>query len=135
MDNNIYEFEALTLNVPNKNGRVYPRAVIEKELVRYKKEFIDERRAMVTTYNNNSMVNLKDVVGIVTEAVIKDNKLMVKVETLDTLAFHSLLIDGKFNKDCFNVAPFGMATLKDNVVQDDYELIGFHIDPDYGKKD
>lgn len=79
---NVYEFECLPLDVPNRNNRIYPRAVFERELARYKKEFIEEKRSLVTTYNDNSMVNLRYVVGLVTEASIKDNKLVIKIETL-----------------------------------------------------
>lgn len=136
MDNNTYEFECIALDVPTINDRIYPRSVMERELARYKKDFVDKRRAMVTitTDSDTEAVNLKNVIGILTEASIKDNKLVVKVETLDTDAFRSLLVDGKFDPTYFRVAPFGIATTKDNVVQEDYELIGFHIALDYGRK-
>ena len=32
-------------NIKNRNGRVYPMEVLEKEVGRYRKEFIDRKRA------------------------------------------------------------------------------------------
>lgn len=127
MDNNVYEFECLTLDVPNKNNRIYPKAVMEREIARYKKQYVDERRAMVTLYNDTSFIDLNNVVGIVTELSIIDNKLTSKVEVLDTPAFHSLCVNGKFDKDRFKVTTAGTATLENNVIQDNFELLGFHI--------
>ena len=33
-------------DLKNRNGRIYPSAVLEKEMVRYQKDFIDTKRAL-----------------------------------------------------------------------------------------
>ena len=38
----------LSLDKPNKNGRIYPRDVIEKALQKYRDEYVSKSRAMVT---------------------------------------------------------------------------------------
>ena len=35
----------LQTNVKNKNGRIYPKEIMEKEVNRYKKQYIDQNRA------------------------------------------------------------------------------------------
>lgn len=127
------EFEALPVGVPTRNNRIYPREVMEKALKKYQEQ-IDQRRALVTTYSEGGMVNLKDTVGLVTEATIRDNVLVAKIRLLKTPALDLLISDGKFNQEFFRVAPFGVGTLKDNVVQDDFEIVGFHIDPIYERR-
>lgn len=130
----LVEFKTLNVGVPTQNNRIYPKEVIEKALKEYQKQ-ISERRAFVTMFSEGCVVNLKDVVGLVQEAKIKDDNLTIKMEILDTPA--SLVLkskDGTLNASLIKVAPFGIATLKDNVVQDDYELIGFHIDLNYERR-
>jgi hypothetical protein len=116
------EFEAITLGVPNRNNRIYPKEVMEKALKDYQ-ELIDRRIAFVTVYRETwgPVLCLNDAIGLVNEAVVKDNKLMVKVTPFQKNTY--------ITPELFNVAPFGVATLKDNVVQDDYRISGFHIDP------
>jgi hypothetical protein len=134
MDKKLYEFNTLTMDKPTKNNRIYPREVVERALARYKKENIDERKAFVSLYSEYWDLNLKDVIGLVHDAYIKDDKLVIKMETLDTPTGKTLLTeDGKFNEALWEVAPFGMGSiekLKDKyTVQNDFELVGFHMRP------
>jgi len=128
------EFVTIPIGQPTRNNRIYPKELMERELKKYQEQ-IEQRKAFVTTYSEGCQVFLKDVVGLVNEAVIKDDKLVIKMEVLDTLAATQLLgPDGQLHATLFNVAPFGMGSLKENVVQDDFKLVGFHIDPNYERR-
>lgn len=128
------EFVTIPIGQPTRNNRIYPRELMERELKRYQEQ-IEQRRAFVTTYSQGCQVVLKDVVGLVNDAVIKDDKLVIKMEVLDTQASKNLIgPDGELHASLFKVAPFGIGSLKDNVVQEDFQIIGFHIDPDYERR-
>ena len=54
-------------NIKNRNGRVYPVEVLEKEVNRYNKEFVDENRAYGELgHPDNPTVNLERVSHMVT---------------------------------------------------------------------
>lgn len=128
------EFLTLRVGVPTLNNRIYPKEVVEKALKNYQKQ-IAERKAFVTTYSEGCQVLLKDVVGLVQEAEVKDDNLVIKMEVLDTPVVLGLKSpDGTLNASLVKVAPFGLGTLKENVVQDDFQLLGFHIEPNYERR-
>ena len=54
-------------NIKNRNGRVYPMEVLEKEVNRYKKEFIDRKRAFGELgHPDGPTVNLERVSHLIT---------------------------------------------------------------------
>jgi len=54
-------------NIKNRNGRVYPQEVLEKEVNRYRKEFIDRKRAFGELgHPDGPTVNLERVSHIIT---------------------------------------------------------------------
>ena len=56
----------LQAEIKNRNGRVYPFEVLEKEVDRYNKEFIDENRAYGELGHPELTVNLDKVSHMVT---------------------------------------------------------------------
>ena len=55
-------------NIKNRNGRVYPMEVLEKEVNRYNKEFIERKRAFGELgHPDGPTVNLERVSHIITE--------------------------------------------------------------------
>jgi GTPase involved in cell partitioning and DNA repair len=115
--------EILTLDTPNKNGRIYPREVMKRELKKYRKVFIQENRALVVNKQpESSTVNLPDVIAVVKKATIKKNKVIVEVEFFSDF-YRQLVKDGKLS-----LRTSGLGTLikqKDGTykIGDDYELI------------
>jgi hypothetical protein len=125
------KFVTIPIGSPTRNNRVYPREVMEKALKDYQKQ-IDQRRAFVTLYNESNQIFIKDIVALVNEVKIENDELVIKVEVLDTQAMKSLALpDGKLDATLIKIAPFGVGSLKENVVQDDFQIVGFHIDPNY----
>ena len=52
----------------NQNGRIYPRAILERELRNYQK-LISERRALgALDHTDNSIIELKSASHVITEA-------------------------------------------------------------------
>lgn len=110
----------------NQNGRIYPRAILEREVRNYQK-FIQENRALgECDHPDSSVVELKNVSHIVREAYMNGDICYGTVELLDTPAgkiLQSLVESGV----TLGISSRGVgSTRKDGdyqVVQDDFQLI------------
>ena len=110
----------------NQNGRVYPLAILEREVRNYQK-FIAENRALgECDHPDSSVVELKNVSHIVREAYMDGDICYGLVELLDTPAgqiLQSLVESGV----TLGISSRGVGSTKNDgdyqVVQDDFQLI------------
>lgn len=111
----------------NQNGRIYPRSVLERELRNYQK-LIRERRAMgALDHTDSSIIELKTVSHIVTEAYFDNDIIYGKVEILPTPHGETLktLIESGVT---VGISSRGVGSTNTdssgyNIVQDDFQLI------------
>jgi hypothetical protein len=110
----------------NQNGRVYPKAILEREVRNYQK-FIRENRALgECDHPDSSVVELKKVSHIIREAYMDDGVCYGVVELLDTpmgKILQSLVESGV----TLGISSRGVGSTKRDgdiqVVQDDFQLI------------
>jgi len=110
----------------NQNGRVYPKAILEREVRNYQK-FIRENRALgECDHPDTSVVELKNASHIIREAHMDDGICYGTVELLNTPAgkiLQSLVESGV----TLGISSRGVGTTKRDgdvqVVQDDFQLI------------
>jgi hypothetical protein len=110
----------------NQNGRVYPRAILEREVRNYQK-FIRENRALgECDHPDSSVVELKKVSHIIREAHMEGNVCYGTVEILDTPCgkiLQSLVEAGV----TLGISSRGVGSTKKSgdhqIVQDDFQLI------------
>lgn len=110
----------------NQNGRIYPTAVLEREIRNYQK-FIAENRALgELDHPDSSVVNLKNVSHLVKEAYIDRGVVYGTVEILDTPSgkiLQSLVESGVK----LGISSRGVGSTKKQgdyqIVQDDFQLI------------
>jgi len=110
----------------NQNGRIYPTAVLEREIRNYQK-FISENRALgELDHPDSSVVNLKNVSHIVKEAHLEKGVVYGTVELLDTPSgkiLQSLVESGVK----LGISSRGVGSTKKqgdyHIVQDDFQLI------------
>lgn len=110
----------------NQNGRVYPAAILEREIRNYQK-FIAENRALgECDHPDSSVVELKNASHIVREAYMEGDVCMGSVELLDTPSgkiLQSLVESGV----TLGISSRGVGSTKRegdyDVVQDDFQLI------------
>ncbi len=110
----------------NQNGRVYPRAILEREIRNYQK-FISEKRALgECDHPDSSVVELKNASHIIREAYMEDDICMGTVELLDTPSgkiLQSLVESGV----TLGISSRGVGSTKAegdyDIVQDDFQLI------------
>jgi len=110
----------------NRNGRIYPLGVLEKEVKRYNKELVEKKRAFGELgHPEGPTVNLDRVSHLIEELMPEGNNIIGKAKILDTP-------NGKIVKELLNagaklgVSSRGMGTLEKkgnaNYVKDDFYL-------------
>ena len=110
----------------NRNGRVYPLGVLQKEVTRYNKELVSKNRAFGELgHPDGPTVNLDRVSHMIEELVPEGKNIIGKAKILDTP-------NGKIVKELLNagaklgVSSRGMGTLEKrgqtNYVKDDFYL-------------
>ena len=110
----------------NRNGRVYPLDVLQKEVARYNKELVETKRAFGELgHPEGPTVNLDRVSHMIEELVPEGKDIIGKAKILDTP-------NGKIVKELLNagaklgVSSRGMGTLEKrgqtNYVKDDFFL-------------
>ena len=113
----------------NQNGRVYPKAILERECQRYQNEYIDQHRALgELDHPESSVVNLNNVSHNVLKIWWNGDDLHGAVQILDTPS-------GKILKELFRagitlgISSRGLGSVKELrnegtvEVQEDFELI------------
>lgn len=115
----------------NRNGRVYPMAVMEKELDRYQKEYVKTNRAMGELgHPEGPTVNLERVSHLIKDLRLEGNDVYGKAKILDTpygKIVRNLIDEGVK----LGVSSRGMGSLKEqdgvNVVQEDFMLAAVDV--------
>jgi hypothetical protein len=110
----------------NQNGRIYPEAILEREIRNYQKFIMENRALGELDHPDSSVVNLKNVSHVIKEAYLEKGVVYGTVELLDTPSgkiLQSLVESGvKLGISSRGVG----STKKQNdyqVVQDDFQLI------------
>ena len=113
-------------DVKNRNGRVYPMEVLEKEVAKYNKNFVNEKRAFGELgHPDGPTVNLERVSHMITSLKPDGKNFIGEAKIMDTPM-------GKIVKNLMDegaklgVSSRGMGSLKQkggaNVVSDDFYL-------------
>jgi len=69
----------------NRNGRIYPQGILQKEAKRYNTEFIEKKRAFGELgHPDGPTVNLERVSHMIEELVEVDQNFMGRAKILDT---------------------------------------------------
>lgn len=112
--------------IPNRNGRVYPTSILEKEVERYNKEYVEQNRAFGELgHPQGPTINLDRVSHMIKELRQDGKNFMGKAKIIDSP-------QGKIVKNLINegaklgVSSRGMGSLKSkngsNEVQNDFFL-------------
>lgn len=122
----------LILDVPNRNGRTYPKAVVEKAVEEYSK-LIAENRALgtfCTFFGRSNTVDLSMVSHQVTDLRVQDNRLIADIETLNTpegIVAEKMLSD-QYGKQ-FTLRPRGTGMVDASKTISEYKLHSIDLIP------
>jgi hypothetical protein len=117
-------------NTLNQNGRIYPRTILEREVMNYQK-LIQENRAMgECDHPDSSVVELKNVSHVIKEAYMQGDVVYGAIEILDTPSgkiIQSLIESGV----TLGISSRGVGSTKrqgnTQIVQEDFQLICFDM--------
>jgi len=111
----------------NQNGRIYPHAILEREVRNYQK-FINERRALgELDHPSTSVVELQKVSHVVTSAVLEGDVVMGEIEVLTSTPMGKIL-EGLITSGIkVGISSRGVGSTSDKgdhqLVNDDFQLI------------
>ena len=117
----------LQSNLKNRNGRMYPAEIMEKEVTRYMKEAVENNRAFGELgHPDGPSINLDRVSHIVTE-LHRDGDNWIGKEKLTETPMGNIARGLIESGGQLGVSSRGLGTLKENrdgvsVVQDDFHL-------------
>jgi hypothetical protein len=117
-------------NTLNQNGRIYPRAILEREILNYQKLIRENRSVGECDHPDSSVVELKNVSHIIREAYMQGDIVYGSIEILDTPSgkiIKSLIESGI--KLGISSRGVGSTQKQGNtqIVQDDFQLICFDM--------
>lgn len=113
-------------DVKNRNGRIYPKEILQKEVIRYNREFIEKNRAFGELgHPDGPTVNLERVSHMIKALTPEGSNFIGEARVLDTpygKIVKSLIDEGA----SLGVSSRGMGTLTNvggaNVVKNDFYL-------------
>ncbi len=114
-------------NIKNRNGRVYPNTVLDKEVARYNEEYIKKNRAFGELgHPQGPTINLERVSHMITDLRKDGDNYIGKAKVMDSP--YGTIVKGLIGEGAqLGVSSRGMGTLKQNSkgvneVQDDFYL-------------
>tara|TARA_B100000212_G_scaffold274212_1_gene213698 strand:+ start:166 stop:774 length:609 start_codon:yes stop_codon:yes gene_type:complete len=114
----------------NGNGRIYPHAILEREVKNYCK-MVDERRALgELDHPDTSVINLANASHLVTKIWMEGKNCMGKIEVLNTPS--GRVLQELVNAGCkLGISSRGMGSVTERngvtMVEDDFQLICFDM--------
>jgi hypothetical protein len=139
---NPFEFYAVLqkYDTPNRNGRFYPKRILEREAENYKKAIQKGLSTSELNHPESSLIDLDRVSHLITDIWWDRNILMGKLKLLTSPGFHERGIVSTKGDQAANlmrqgvtlgISSRGVGSLKKvgerNEVQDDFELICFDL--------
>ncbi len=114
----------------NQNGRIYPRSILEREVMNYQKLIKENRALGECDHPDSSVVELKNVSHIVREAYMDGDTVFGSIEILETpkgKIIQSLIESGV----TLGISSRGVGSTRrqgdTQIVQDDFQLICFDM--------
>jgi hypothetical protein len=114
-------------DIKNRNGRIYPLPVMEKEIERFQKDRITSNRALGELgHPSTTEINLDRTSHLIKEFKFQKNVVLGKAALLDTPMgkIAKALVDEDVK---LGVSSRGTGTLKESTVQPDFNLIAIDI--------
>lgn len=117
-------------NTLNQNGRIYPRSILEREILNYQKLIKENRALGECDHPESSVVELKNVSHIIREARMEGDDVYGTIEILDTPSgkiIQSLIESGI----TLGISSRGVGSTASQagsqIVQEDFQLICFDM--------
>jgi len=111
----------------NQNGRIYPQAVLDREVRNYQKFIIENRAVGELDHPDSSVVNLKNVSHVIREAYMDGPTVIGTIEVLGKTPSGAILQGLVESGIKLGISSRGVGSTRKQgeyyVVQDDFQLI------------
>lgn len=124
----------------NRNGRIYPKRILEREFQRYFEVLNDGRAFGEEDHPDSSTISLEKVCQRVVDMWWRGNEWMGKLEIITSPGYHKLgivslpgdrIAEYLRRNAKIGISSRGVGSLKNEgkfkIVQDDFEMIGFDL--------
>ena len=114
----------------NGNGRIYPHAILEREVASYARLVADKRALGELDHPDSAIINLANASHLVTKIWMEGNKVMGTIRVLETPSGKILrsLIEGGVT--C-GISSRGQGSIREQngvtIVEDDFQLLCFDM--------
>tara|TARA_R110001583_G_scaffold52448_1_gene162938 strand:+ start:183 stop:815 length:633 start_codon:yes stop_codon:yes gene_type:complete len=117
-------------DVPNGNGRIYPKKILEREMTNYQKLIATRRALGELDHPDSSVIELKNTSHLITEVWWEGDSVMGKLEVLNTPSGRTL--KALAESACgIGISSRGLGSVKQRgkhvIVEDDFNLICFDV--------
>jgi len=117
-------------DIQNGNGRVYPLAIMEREVQNYQKIVKEMRAVGELDHPDDSVINLKNASHMVTNVWMENSSVMGKIKVLDTPS--GQILSSLVNSGVqLGISSRGLGSVTEGqgavTVNDDFQLICFDI--------
>ncbi len=121
------EAKVARADVPNGNKRIYPRAILEREVARFKKD-----RTMMgqLKLRSSKVTYLSDVSHVVTNLKMKNDYLVAEIEVLNTP--QGRILENSLRETTFRCSGIGSGKVDNKgvlTISDSYKLIAIDAVP------
>jgi hypothetical protein len=121
----------LTVDKPNGNHRVYPREVINRMIENARDRIHEDRLFVVENQPRSTVTNVNDIIGVVKDIEIENDKVMVSVSFLPShFSTTKRLEEGKIHLRTSGIGTINEQPDGTYKVADDYELISCFLTDD-----
>lgn len=115
----------------NQNGRIYPLAILDREVRNYQKFIIENRAVGELDHPDSSVVNLKNVSHVIREAYVENGTVIGTIEVLGKTPSGAILQGLVESKIKIGISSRGVGSTRKQgeyyVVQDDFQLICWDV--------
>lgn len=114
----------------NGNGRIYPHAVLEREVANYARLVADKRALGELDHPDSPIINLANASHLVTRIWMEGNKVMGTIRVLETPSGQILrsLVEGGCT---LGISSRGQGSIREQngvtIVEDDFQLLCFDM--------
>jgi len=107
----------------NGNKRIYPKPVIEREVEKYQQIIKEKRSVGECEHPSSSSINMERISHLVTELKMDNNLAIGKARVLESMPLGKVIKNLIEEGVKVGVSSRGLGSLKNGVVQSDYNMV------------
>lgn len=117
----IYNIPVETADVPNHNGRIYPKHVLQKIVDTTRNQCAEQMLFGQISSESTSVIKFDQISHRIADISMKDDKLVADIDILLNLQ-NGRVLHTLYAQNLVEFRLHGIGNIENNVIQDDYKL-------------